>query len=211
MTIESRRQSEKKIEIKSEAELETLLEKYKIEYQSWGGNSSHGSKTIQDLFKETQTNDSELVERGGQLIRKLRVLGFLVTYTDPQKGKLVLREQHQYFHDDGRGRVRMKWASVSEKLKTYEEPDNDSIQRTLEEELGTSGTPQEISPMGVDSNAEKDEKTAGSFAGLTTEYPMHKYLIILSPKQYVPEGYCEVQKSKTTCFHWVPMTDSKEI
>ena len=200
--MESRRQSEKKIEVKDLDDLKKVLERHKIDYMSWGGSGAQGSKTIEDLFNETQTNDSELVLRGEQLIRKLRVLGFLVTYTDPQKGKLVLREQHQYFHDDGRGRIRTKWASVSEKLKTYEEPDDESIQRTLEEELGISGWPKEISFMGVDAKAEKEEKNSGSFSGLTTEYPMHKYHIELSSSQYVPEGYCEAQKNKTTCFHW---------
>lgn len=205
MKIESRRQSEKKIEVKDLDDLKKVLERHKIDYMSWGGSGAQGSKTIEDLFNETQTNDSELVLRGEQLVRKLRVLGFLVTYTDPQKGKLVLREQHQYFHDDGRGRIRTKWASVSEKLKTYEEPDNESIQRTLEEELSISGSPQEISFMGVDVSAEKEEKKSGSFFGLTTEYPMHKYLIELDKEQYIPEGYCEAQKNKTTCFHWEPI------
>jgi hypothetical protein len=205
MTIESRRQIEKKIEIASLQELKELLSKQHIDYESWGGDGLHGSKTIEDLFNETQTSDSELIVRGEKLIRKLRVLGFLITYTDPVKGTLVLKEQHQHFHDDGRGRIRVKWASVSEKLKTYEEPNDESIQRTLEEELGISGLPEEISSMGIDQNAEKDEKTVGSFAGLTTEYPMHKYLIKVSPRQYVPEGYCEAQKNKTTCFHWVKM------
>jgi len=116
----------------------------------------------------------------------------------------VLKEQHQYFHDDGCGRVRTKWASVSEKLKTYEEPNDESIQRTLEEELGISGFPEEISPMGVDTKGELIEKSDPSFSGLTTEYPIHKYTIVLSREQYIPEGYCEAQKSKTTCFHWVP-------
>jgi hypothetical protein len=205
MTIERRRQKDMKIEIKSESDLRAILEKYGVRYDAWGTGGAQGRKTIVDLMKEVIDGDSELFVRGNELVRKLRVLGFLVTYTDPDKGPLVLREQHQFFHATNERRVRTKWASVSEKLKTTEEPDIESIARTLLEELHLSGDPATIDPMGIDPKGEIIEKTDPSFGGLSTEYPMHKYHIELSPLQYVPEGYCEAQEKKTTCFHWVPV------
>lgn len=164
-----------------------------------GGVGLSASKKVEDLFKEIIEHDSELVERSGELFRKLRVLGLLVSYTHSDGTKYKLKEQHQYFHEDARGRVRENWASVGEKLKTNEKLNIDSINRTLSEELQISVLPENIHFLGID---KKEKKESSSYPGLNSEYPIYKYEITLKDSQYIPEGYFEVQGGKTTCFHW---------
>jgi len=172
--------------------LKSYLSSRNVPLDSWGKGSA---KTPEHLLKEINEGETVLVERGNEVLRQVKVASIKVLYE--KDGEVyVLAEDRQEFND-GRVRKRTKpKGSLSEKFKSYEEP-NVAAKRAIREELGIT------SDVKLVKSAEVEEvEESQSFPGLKTLYNLHRYNAELTDDQYNPAGYVEEQEDKKTYFVW---------
>jgi hypothetical protein len=174
------------------AQLRMRLETAGIDLSKWGKGEA---KTLDHLLGEVHDGEMELIEEGGELLRKVTAATADIFYTDPSGNIFHLVEDRQEF-TDGRIRRRDFKVSLSEKLKSSENPDA-SVIRGIQEELGIEGKI-ETSKTGE----EKENKESQSYPDLATQYHFHNYRADLTPEQHDPEGYVEKQSDKSTFFVW---------
>src|ERR1019366_3332148 len=140
-----------------------------------------------------------IVDENGKLVRYIEFVGVRIFYTDKNGIKYSLKEDRQVF-SDGRTRKRTMQASVSEKMKSGEDPQK-SAARGVEEELGFRIKSDQLlkqKELSYDGGSQ-------SYPGLNSRYKGHVFNCILTHNQYKPEGYIERQKDKSTYFVWVKM------
>lgn len=188
-------ENEKTLDIKSVEELTNVLNTHGVDTSLWGSAGTK-TKTVDHLLKELNEGECTLVEKGGDVIRKLKALGLQVSYKDKDGDQYILKEQHQFFLDNNRKRIREGFSAVSEKLKSNESPDSDSIARAISEELHIEG------PFTSEFLEEVRDPESNSYPGLKNDKLIYRYKVNLNDEQYHKEGYVEVQKDKHTCFNW---------
>lgn len=174
-------------------DLTNLLKQHDIPCDIWGTGKS---KTINHLLDEIKNNESELKIISSNLIRFIEFVGIKIFYTDEEGQKWFLKEDRQEFKD-GRTRRRNIPSSVSEKMKSGEDPLISGI-RGVREELG-------IKIYGHQLRKHRDLNYDGgslSYPGLETKYKGHKFICELEKSQFNPSGYIEVQTDKKTFFVW---------
>ena len=180
----------------NESKLEAFkqqLQKAGIDISKWGVGEA---KTPEDLQKEIEAGETVLeFDKEGRLLRKVLSSGTDVFYIAPDGKKYRLVEQRQVFKDGRERRRHFDW-SVSEKLKSNEDPQAATI-RGLKEELGIDGN-----VTLVESETEGKLTVAQSYPGLRTLYTTHRFAVALNDEQYKPEGYMEEQEGLTTYFAW---------
>lgn len=187
---------EKAIVVESIKDLENLLERHAIDWRAWEKENNPNVKSINDLFNEIKSLDCDFIERNGELIRRIRVLGLKV-YHESEGEKYVLTEDRQE-SSNGSIRRREKWSSVSEKIKMNENVGQELIKRALREELHIS-TGYTVKSIGTEINTQNNNL---SFPGITSEYPIFKFEVFLNSEQFKIEGYTEEQEGLTTYFVW---------
>jgi len=164
-----------------------LLTRHGIDVALYGTGKA---KTIAHLVKEVNEGECTLISSDKGLVRELNVVSAMVYYET-----LVLKETKQVFAD-GREKVRTKDSSVSEKLQPGEDP-WEGLKRGITEELAIQG---ELDIVQLDT--EVVERESDSFPGLLGRYNLYKFNVYLTPEQYQPEGYMEIQSDKVTYFGW---------
>lgn len=184
------------LKINSLEELKIVLDRHAIDYLSWSGEKNSAFKSVDYLFKEIQEKDCILVEKDNNLVRRLRVLALKVFFED-EAGKYVLVEEKQEF-SDGSKRIRKKWSSVAEKIKSDEKVDENLIKRALSEELGIQDC---FRTKFLDVEVSQESNNP-SFPGILSEYPLYKYEIYLEKNVFNKDGYIEKQDGLTTYFAW---------
>jgi N12 class adenine-specific DNA methylase/predicted kinase len=168
-----------------------ILESHGIDTAAYGQGEA---KPLATLLKELQEGEAQLVERDGQLIRRVSALGVDV-YANVGSARLKIKEDRQVFAD-GRVRQRELPRSLGEKLKAGEDP-AESVGRALAEELGITEF-QTIEPV-----TEKTiERESGSYPGLASEYRAFDTAVLVAPSQFKPQGYEEKQAEKTNYYAW---------
>jgi len=175
------------------SELINKLKEYKLPIEQWGTGES---KTIEHLWNELTTKECSIVDEGGYLVRYVEFVGVDVFYKDKKGDIYILQEDRQEFKD-GRVRKRDMISSVSEKMKSGEDP-LESALRGVEEEIGISLSSSDLTPL------RNISKNAGSqsYPGLTSKYNGYKFTCFINDEQFKPDGYVEVQKDKSTFFKW---------
>ncbi len=179
-------------EIKTTEDLITKLGEYGIPHETWGKGEA---KSVENLLDELTNSECIIVEEDGQLVRYIEFVGINIFYNE-DGNKYLLTEDRQVFND-GRVRKRKMLASVSEKMKSGENPLVSAI-RGIKEELGIDvGKYQleEKKDIGYDNKSQ-------SYPGLSSKYKGHIFNCKLVSSQYREEGYIEVQKDKSTFFVW---------
>ena len=174
-------------------DLTNLLKQNNIPCDLWGTGKS---KTINNLLDEIKKNECELKIISNSLTRFIEFVGVKVYYTDEDGQTWLLREDKQEFND-GRVRRRNMPNSVSEKMKSGEDPLISAI-RGLREEL-------DIKVYSHQLRKHRDLNYDGgslSYPGLDTKYKGHKFICELEKQQFNPIGYIEVQSDKRTFFVW---------
>ncbi|KKR78107.1 MAG: hypothetical protein UU23_C0003G0005 [Candidatus Curtissbacteria bacterium GW2011_GWA1_40_9] len=175
----------------TDEELEVQLRKHGIDFDKWG----HGAqKTYAHLLEEIKSGETLLESKDDALLRKFKVVGVDVTYTDNNGKSYRLREDRQVFND-GRERRRNLGTSIAEKLKPDESADT-AAHRALDEELGI--TVENINKRGEYHVRQPSE----SYSGLVSDYNAFIYEVKIDNDQFKPEGYIEVQQDKTSYFVW---------
>lgn len=171
--------------------LESFLRTNNIPLGEWGKGDA---KTVDDLLKEVQASESVLSLRGTKVIREVTSLLLDIYY---KEGSDVWRlvEEKQVFAD-GRTRVRSGSISMGEKM-TADENSEAAIHRGLEEELGISGLQSVIERPMV-----REELPSTTYPGIVSRHTRHRYDVVLQTKDFKPEGYIEVQPTKSTYFVW---------
>lgn len=171
-------------------ELLTKLAAYGIDLARFG----HGeAKSVAHLYAEIDSGEAELIERGGQLIRRVAVLNVDV-FADVGGRRMVLTEDRQVFAD-GRPRRRALPSSVSEKLHKGEDRET-AVARALAEELGI-GRFTRISAFAETATTRESQ----SFPGILSEFAVHHVAVLIDPEEY-REEYREDQLDKSTWFVW---------
>jgi hypothetical protein len=173
-------------------ELRNNLIDHGVPVESWGTGNA---KTLNHLFKEIQEGECYLSDEGEYLTRYIEFIGVKVYYQE--QGKMwFLNEDRQEFND-GRVRRRKMPSSVSEKMKSGEDPLVSAI-RGIEEELGVKIESSQLSKR-------RDFTYNGSsvsYPGLSAKYKGHQYSCYLNKEQFNVNGYIEIQKDKKTFFVW---------
>lgn len=171
-------------------ELMTRLAAHGIDLARFGRGEA---KSIAHLFAELESGEAELIDRGGQLVRRVTVLNIDV-FADIDGRRLRLVEDRQVF-DDGRPRRRDLSSSVSEKLHKDENRET-AVVRALAEELGIRHFTRV--------SAFTDTATAReslSFPGILSEFAVHHVAVLIDPDEF-REDYREDQQDKSTWFVW---------
>jgi hypothetical protein len=178
-------------------ELKARLSKYGIDISRFGQGSA---KSLEHLFREIESGETQLVEENGRLIRRVSVLAVDV-FHEVDGDRLRLKEDRQVFAD-GRVRRRSMPTSIGEKLRIEEDP-LEAIARALKEELGISKF-DVLTPVRTTTTMEESP----SYPGILSKYSSHELGIVIDPTEYREEGYTEIQTDKTTYFIWtVDRTD----
>jgi hypothetical protein len=181
-------------------DLSAILTEAGIDISTWGKGTT---KTLRHLAKEILQKESQIIFENGELIRQIGVAAITVTYRD-ETGTYLLREDHQVFAN---GDIRRRnWdSSVSEKM-IQGESSIESFKRGLlqelhqiEERLGADWV--DTLEFGEE-HIEERTHYSDSYPGLKTERLVHSTIVELTPEQYIPEGYVEVQDGLTTVFKW---------
>ncbi len=178
----------------TEQELLGILSKSRIDTSNWGFGSA---KSIDDLLKEIQKKEAELIiNEGGLCVRNLKVVAIDVFYNDHKGNKYILVEEKQEF-SDGRIRKRNLETSLGEKLYLNEEP-NQGVIRCIREELSIESLNYTLENNGVTTK----EENSKSYPGLKTVYVFFRFILVLNDNGYKPDGYIENDSKKTSYFVW---------
>jgi len=171
-------------------EITKRLSSHGVPLDSWGSGKA---KTIGHLAKEILEGETVLVDKNGEIIRRVELVHVDVRYTS-NGTELQLVEDRQEFKD---GRVRRRGLTgISEKMKPEENPVV-SAKRALMEELGVNDQAN-LESLGT----QEKTQNSPSYPGLTTEYLRHEMRTIMPNSAFKPEGYVENQSDKSTYFVW---------
>jgi len=174
-------------------ELTNFLKKHDVPCDMWGTGKS---KTIEHLLNEINEEECVLRETSNGLIRLIEFVGIKIFYTDENNQKWFLKEEKQEFND-GRVRRRDIPSSVSEKMKSGEDPLISAI-RGISEELNVKVEAHQLKKF-------RDLHYDGgsvSYPGLDTKYTGYRFTCYFTKDQFDPNGYIEVQRDKKTFFVW---------
>lgn len=184
------------VNIENIEELRDILVENGVRVEDFGKS---GAKKLEDLFRELQNKETEIVKEGDKIFRKISALSISVKHESGGK-KYVLVEEKQIFAD-GRERKRTPLGSLSEKLRRDEDP-KVAVARALQEELSinTNYTPSFVETI-------NEIKESGSYPSLLTKYVFYRYNIDLENEDYKPEGYVEHEEGTgiKTYFVWKEM------
>lgn len=181
------------------SQLQDLLTRHGVAFEGWGEGAT---KTIRDLAIELIYGETELQEveskTGKQLVRQASIVTAHVFFKSPETGAtLRLTEERQEFNN-GQTRTRPHMTeSLAEKMKKHESPDKVLV-RALDEELGIDIDHGQFEFH----NCATITSPSQSYPGLYNQLTNHVFNAYLSPEQFNPDGYVEVQPDKTTCFRW---------
>lgn len=177
--------------------LPKVLEDFSIPLHKFG-TGCH--KTLDDLADEILRGETRLEVdlQSGRLIRVGAVVRLDVLYLPADAPPLKLYEAGQCFND-GRTRHRPTEFAVWEKLKGGEDPDS-CLLRALTEELKLTGPVTAI--PGAISEVLRDPE---DYPAIRSKFRAFDFEVHLSPDQFCPAGYKEIQPDKTTTFLWQPL------
>jgi hypothetical protein len=177
--------------------LPQVLEQFSIPLNKFG-TGCH--KTLDDLADEIMRGESRLDvdPSSGRLVRVGSVVRLDVRYLPADAAPLKLYEAKQRF-TDGRTRYRPTEFAVWEKLKAGEDPDSGAL-RALNEELSLKGS-LHTQPWAI-SEVLRD---ADDYPAIRSRFKTFDFQVYLSPEQFCPDGYQEIQRDKTTTFLWKPL------
>lgn len=175
--------------------LRQLLLSYSVNLELWGKGEA---KTFDHFLREVLEGEVNLLEKAGELVRRVKGVSINVVYQDGRGNIYRLREEKQVFRD-GRTKVRERNSerAVSEKIKQAESPEN-AAGRAIQEELGIEG---DVALIKEDTLIEPIRDSI-SFPGLKTEHTVFQFMAVLDRNQFDPRGYKEEQPDKTTYFVW---------
>ncbi len=174
-----------------EQQLRLELEAAGVDLSEWGGVAT---KNVADLVQEIENGEAIFMwdERG--LLRVVMGLGLDVV-AEVGGRTYVLREARQVF-TDGVERLRRLSTSLGEKIRSGETTQQ-VVARALSEELGITHEARVL--VG---DIEEREHPSSSFPGLRTVIVMQYARAVISPADFQPDGYTEVQPKKSTIFSW---------
>jgi FMN phosphatase YigB (HAD superfamily) len=182
----------------NQSELRALLSSHGVDTSQWGAGSN---KTLNQLWEEIESGETELVASKQALIRKVKVVSIDVRFMDDSTGSLKksrLFETKQEF-SDGRQRERNRWG-VREKMKPGEEV-LDAVRRALQEELGIELS-EDVAGRLITVGQTIVVKESRSYSGLQSQFEIHQFVIHLNSEEFSHEGYVERQEDKSTFFEW---------
>ncbi len=176
-------------------QLIVVLNRLGIALNTWGDETKK-TKTVDDLFRDIQAGNSELIEEGGQLFRKVDVAAVDIYYREGVISE-KLREHSQVFLN---GKIITRpdlEASLLEKILPGE-GGVAAVFRALGKWFGISRHLDLVSQ-----STEKRDEPCKSFPGIMTRFSFSRFDIVFPKDLYKPEGYKKVQKDKTVFFKWV--------
>jgi hypothetical protein len=157
-------------------------------------------KSLEDLSDEIQKGETrlEVDHSSGRLIRVGAVVRLDVLYLPAYSTPLKLYEAEQRFID-GRCRQRPTEFAVWEKLRADEDPDFGML-RALREELKLTGTIHALPGKQTQIMRDPDD-----YPMIASRFRAFDFVVHLSSEQFLPHGYQETQRDKTTTFRWRPL------
>ncbi|HTE21731.1 MAG TPA: hypothetical protein VK674_01675 [Candidatus Limnocylindria bacterium] len=167
-----------------------ILSRHGIPLDRWGVGAT---KTTDDLLGELEAGESTLVVGPDGLRRHTTIASIEVLYTDEEGRNYRLQEDRQEFTNGVRQRNLPR--SIGEKMPSGEAP-LAAFRRALAEELKLQ--PHTLIYSGTETSSTVSE----SYPGLPTDVTAHLATASIAPGDYNPDGYQEVQPTKTTYFVW---------
>jgi ADP-ribose pyrophosphatase YjhB (NUDIX family) len=182
----------KSVPVADSASLRELLQAEGYDTDRWGVGAT---KTVEALWDEVKSGESELVEVEGLLVRRTYVAAIDVITQLDDGTRLKLYEEKQVFAN-GSVRERGLLTSLGEKMKPGEDIEA-ATQRAVKEELGIKKV---VSLRGTGNRVlEKDTETYG---GMPTQLFLQFAEVEIATEDYKPEGYVEAQPDKLVFFQW---------
>ena len=176
-------------------QIEQLLTSHGIDLSLWGVGAT---KTPRHILNEVSEGECLLKVENGVLIREINVASATIYFESSSGIRFVLKETKQVYKN-GSEKKRSNAGSVSEKLKSDEDPEAAMV-RGIKEELGIEGS---FSIEKLETNVE--EKYSSAYPGLLCRYNVYNFKVDFPEELYNPDGYMEVQEDKTTYFNWLKM------
>ncbi len=153
-------------------ELEDILGK-EI-FQMWGQKEA---RTFEDLEAEIAGGETRLAKRGEKVIRQVDLVELEVIHPSEPEKRLYEMEQLLFSTQEKRTRNRFP----GEKIKAGESPEQ-ALKRGLIEE--TSLSPEQYEYKLIRHYQKEGESV--SYPGLTTEYTIYHFQVLLNPEAKVP-------------------------
>ncbi len=179
-----------------ETELKNLLSSSGIDPNLYGSGTA---KTVSDLAKEIIDGESEIINVGGKLERRIGAVAISLLFINDDGDLLKLFENKQVFRD---GRVRNReplyGTSIVEKIHAGEDK-KAAMARGVLEEIGV-----DIGNVIVDEPELRSRlRDSESYPGLQTNQETYVFPdVVINEGDFKPEGYVEVQDNKSTYFVW---------
>ena len=190
--------------IKTQKDLDDLLEGYGVETYKWG---KKGFKSKEILLEEVKKQTSELfIKDGKSIIRKVRSVGINLFYKLPlQNGSTLtmnLREVMRVKRDEDGNFVsknilkRYFETSTGKKLEINEDATEGALE-CLKTKLNLA--PVEL----INKRSFHLERLSSSFPDLESIYEAHEFDVYINSSQFLPSGYCYESKRTLTILDWI--------
>ena len=178
--------------------LKNILQAHGVDSDNWG--KSPGTKPLESLLKEINSNECLLRSNRDGLVRGVSVASVIVKYNAGSKN-LILQESHAVWKD-GRGtRKRTLHGSLSEKVQ-FGEPVQQAAARGLQEELGLCTSNEELQSRLRLQQVSFEDGDSPSYPGLYSVILNTIFTLRLKEGEFVSTGYREDGPDKTTYFVW---------
>ena len=170
-----------------------------IDLKQWGREQS---KTVTHLLNDVVDGEATLELLDRTIYRSIEIVS--ISIYSPTDTHMLLREERQIFSD---GRVRIRNlpdnCSVAEKIKfLHNETPEDSTIRAISEELNITIASDQLNYT----YSNHSQSLSNSYPCIITKNKIHTFKCTLTPEQYNPKGYTEIQKDKITYFKWFSTT-----
>lgn len=166
-------------------ELITWLEKFDVQYQTWGQNLT---KSVTNLFDEISSGDCRLIDSSPlRIVYVVQVLIF--------QYEKVLVEKEQVFCDD---RIRARLVPPSEKMRTNENW-REAAFRCIEEELQLPT--KDVNIISTEIKPKIRYRISSSYPGLRSRY--HIFQVVVSTKELHRNDFWTYEKNDTVKNHLV--------
>jgi len=150
-----------------------------------------GTKSIEDLQVEIDIGETQLQSIEGMLTRVVKVVNVTVMVEIGDRSFILVEDKQIFFT----GAVRERGLKcLAEKIINDEQPEI-AARRALREEIGLNFEGELVS-LGE----EVQQQSSPSYPGLSTQYQIFKYQIVLSVADLSQIGFAEIQAKKMSLF-----------
>jgi hypothetical protein len=150
-----------------------------------------GTKSIEDLQIEIDTGETQLQSIEGILTRVVKVVNVTVRVEIGDRSFILVEDKQIFFT----GAIRERGLKCLAEKIINNEPPEIAARRALREEIGLDFEGELVSI-----GEEIQQQSSPSYPGLSTQYQIFNYQIVLSVADLSQIGFAEIQAKKISLF-----------